>query len=50
MPSLRRDAAGDAGQTEDAEEITVVEGQFVVITHERTKYECVCKGCVERRR
>jgi len=35
------------GQTEDAEEITVVERQFVVITHKRTKYRCACNGCVE---
>jgi transposase len=36
-----------AGQTEDAEEITVVERQFVLVTHRRQKYRCACNGCVD---
>jgi transposase len=35
------------GQTEDAEEITVVERRFVVVTHRRQKSRCRCNGCVE---
>lgn len=34
------------GQTEDAEEITVVERRFVVVQHRRQKYRCRCNGCV----
>lgn len=34
------------GQTEDAEEITVVERRFVVVQHRRQKYRCRCTGCV----
>jgi transposase len=36
-----------AGQTEDAEEITVVERQFVLVTHKRQQYRCACNGCVD---
>lgn len=36
-----------AGQTEDAEEITVVERRFVLVTHKRQKYRCACNGCVD---
>src|SRR3989454_9396709 len=36
-----------AGQTEDAEEITVVERQFVLVTHKRRKYGGACNGCVD---
>jgi transposase len=35
------------GQTEDAEEITVVERGFVLRQHRRKKYRCACNGCVE---
>jgi transposase len=35
------------GQTEDAEEITVVERRFVLLTHRRKKYRCACNGCVD---
>lgn len=35
------------GQTEDAEEIDVVERRFVVVKHQRQKYRCSCGGCVE---
>ena len=34
------------GQTEDAEEITVVERRFVLVQHRRQKYRCRCNGCV----
>ena len=33
------------GQTEDGEEITVVERRFVLVTHRRKKYRCACNGC-----
>ncbi len=36
-----------AGQTEDAEEITVVERRFVLVTPKRQKYRCACNGCVD---
>jgi transposase len=36
-----------AGQTEDAEEITVIERRFVLTTHRRKKYRCACNGCVD---
>src|SRR5262245_66268992 len=35
------------GQTEDSEEITVVERQFVLLQHRRQKYRCACNGAVE---
>ncbi len=35
------------GQTEDAEEITVVERRFVLLKHRRKKYRCACNGCVD---
>jgi transposase len=35
------------GQTEDSEEISVVERQFVVVKHQRKKYRCACNGCVD---
>src|SRR5262245_53786843 len=35
------------GQTEDSEEITVVERQFVIVQHQRQKYRCACNGCVD---
>lgn len=35
------------GQFEDAEEVTVIERQFVLIRHRRQKYRCQCNGHVE---
>jgi transposase len=35
------------GQTEDSEEITVVERRFVLVQHQRKKYRCACNGCVQ---
>jgi transposase len=35
------------GQTEDSEEIDVVERRFVLVTHRRKKYRCACNGCVD---
>ena len=35
------------GQTEDSEEITVVERRFVMLHQIRKKYRCACNGCVE---
>src|SRR2546426_985548 len=36
-----------AGQTEDAEEITLIERHFTLVTHKRQKYRCACNGCVD---
>jgi len=36
-----------AGQSEDAEEVDVLERQFVLVRHKRQKYRCSCGGCVE---
>jgi transposase len=35
------------GQSEDSEEIDVVERRFVIVKHQRKKYRCTCNGCVE---
>ena len=35
------------GQTEDSEEVTVVERRFVIVKHRRKKYRCACNGCIE---
>jgi transposase len=36
-----------AGQSEDADEITVIERRFALVKHRRKKYRCACNGCVE---
>lgn len=36
-----------AGQFEEADEVDVLERQFVVLRHKRKKYRCRCGGCVE---
>ncbi len=35
------------GQTENSEEITVVERRFVLVKHQRKKYRCACNGCID---
>lgn len=35
------------GQTEDSEEIDVVERRFVLVKHQRKKYRCACNGCID---
>jgi transposase len=35
------------GQTEDSEEIDVVERRFVIVKHQRQKYRCACNGCID---
>lgn len=35
------------GQTEDSEEVHVLERKFVLVKHKRKKYRCGCGGCVE---
>jgi transposase len=35
------------GQTEDSEEVTVVERRFVLVKQMRKKYRCACNGCIE---
>ena len=36
-----------AGQSEDADEVDVLERQFVLVRHKRQKYRCSCGSCVE---
>jgi transposase len=36
-----------AGQTEDSEEVTVVERRFAILKHQRKKYRCACNGCLD---
>jgi len=36
-----------AGQTEDREEVTVIERRFAILKHQRKKYRCACNGCVD---
>lgn len=36
-----------AGQSEDSEEIDVVERRFVIKKHQRKKYRCACNACIE---
>jgi len=36
-----------AGQSEDSEEVEVLERQFVLVRHKRKKYRCACGGCIE---
>jgi transposase len=35
------------GQTEDADEIDVVERRFALVKHRRQKYRCACNGCID---
>jgi transposase len=35
------------GQTEESEEITLVERRLVMLRQIRKKYRCACNGCVE---
>lgn len=35
-----------AGQTEDSEEISVIERRFIVTTHKRQKYRCGCNAAI----
>lgn len=35
------------GQSEDAEEVTVVERTYKVVLHRRQKYRCRCNGCIK---
>lgn len=35
------------GQDEESEEITVVEGVFVLNVHKPKKYRCKCGGCIK---
>lgn len=45
-PKCGGELAEMTGQTEDSEEITVVERRFVVALHRRQKYRCACNGHV----
>ena len=46
-PQCGGDLVEMAGQTEDSEEVTVVERRFVILKHQRKKYRCACNGCVD---
>jgi transposase len=46
-PSCGGHLAEMAGQSEDSEEVDVLERQFVLVRHKRKKYRCACGGCVE---
>lgn len=35
------------GQSEDSEEVTVVERTYKVVLHRRQKYRCRCNGCIK---
>lgn len=45
-PQCGRQLAEMSGQSEDSEEITVVERSFVLVQHRRKKYRCACNGHV----
>ena len=36
-----------AGQSEDSEEVDVIERRVLLVNHRRQKYRCNCGGCVE---
>jgi transposase len=46
-PSCGGRLAEMTGQSEDSEEVDVLERQFVLVRHKRKKYRCSCGGCVE---
>ncbi len=45
-PSCQGELQEMAGQSEDSEEVTVVERRFVLVNHRRQKYRCACNGHV----
>jgi transposase len=46
-PSCGGQLAVMAGQSEDSEEVDVLERQFVLVRHKRQKYRCSCGSCIE---
>jgi transposase len=46
-PQCGGDLVEMKGQTEDSEEVTVVERRFAILKHKRLKYRCACNGCVD---
>lgn len=46
-PQCGGDLVEMKGQTEDSEEVTVVERRFAILKHQRKKYRCACNGCVD---
>jgi transposase len=46
-PSCGGHLAVMAGQSEDSEEVDVLERQFVLVRHKRQKYRCSCGSCIE---
>lgn len=45
-PLCQRTMSPWPGQTEDSEEISVIERRFVVTTHQRQKYRCACNAAI----
>jgi transposase len=45
-PSCQGELQEMAGQSEDSEEVSVVERRFVLVNHRRQKYRCACNGHV----
>jgi transposase len=45
-PLCQRTMDEFSGQTEDSEEISVIERRFVVTTHKRQKYRCACNAAI----
>jgi transposase len=46
-PSCGGHLAAMTGQSEDSEEVDVLERQFVLVRHKRQKYRCSCGSCIE---
>ncbi|MFO0574258.1 MAG: IS66 family transposase [Polyangia bacterium] len=45
-PQCQRTMAEWSGQTEDSEEVSVIERRFVLTTHKRQKYRCACNAAI----
>ncbi len=46
-PSCGKELVAWDGQTEDSDEVDVIERRFVIVKHRRQKYRCTCGACVE---
>jgi transposase len=46
-PACGGELAEMTGQSEDSEEIDVIERSYRVVRHRRQKYRCACGGCVD---
>ena len=45
-PLCQKTLSEFAGQTEDSEEVSVLERRFVLTTHKRQKYRCACNAAI----